>query len=204
MLIPQLISDTTAVTSFIANSFFSNNLHEVVPGKFYRSAEMKVSEMVKVAKANGIKTVVDLRLSNEEVDSEGRSEEQALKDAGISYRHIPFNSGRDNQLPRVKELLTAYSEIEQPILVHCSSGTHRAGLASAIWLLEQENKNIDAANEQFSPKYGFFQRERDLKALYEGRPTLDAIFWRYKDANAKTPVRFRDWLEMRLAELTGK
>ncbi len=200
LLLPQFVSDTTAVTSFLANAIFSHNLHEVVPGKFYRSAQMPRDELKEVIRTNKIKTVLDLTLSVDRPDDSGETEEQAANAAGAAYVNIPLNAGKDDQLPQIKVLLDAYSTAELPILVHCSSGTHRAGLASAIWLLDQEKSDMATASEQLTMKYGFFQFERDLRAFIRRHYTLDRILEHYEKDTEEYKVSFRKWLDIELSE----
>ncbi len=180
LLAPQMVGETTAVTSYLANTLFSNNLHEVVPHKFYRSAEMSRDELQQTVKRYGIKTVLDMRLDKDAPDSTGMTEAEAAKLAGSSYLHLPFSSARADQLPQLAKLLETYDAAALPILVHCSSGTHRSGVASALWLLEKEGKSLDDAMQQLTPRYGFFKFERDLKSYFQGAPTLDHIFAQYR------------------------
>lgn len=190
----QMGTESTYFTSYAANAIFRNNFHAVVPGRLYRSAQMPRDELIDTIRANGIKTVIDLRLTGDAPDETGFTEAAAARQAGASYRHIPFSSSRVDQRTSLLALMSAYRELPEPILVHCSSGTHRAGVASAIWLLEQAGKTPEEAAEQLTLKYGFFQPERDLKAYMQGRPTLDRAIRDYAAVRRETKLSFREWV----------
>ena len=198
LLMTQMVGETTAVTSYIANTIFANNLHEVIPGRFFRSAEMSRSRLQETIKAHNIKTVIDMRLDSDAPDSTGLSEAEAARLAGASYLHLPFSSARADQLDQLSNLLAAFDSAKLPILVHCSSGTHRSGVAAALWLLEKERKSYEEAMVQLSPRYGFFQFERDLKSFFQGSPTLDKILTRYKNETVGTNASLKSWIDAQI------
>ena len=198
-LVPQLLTDTTYYTSFISNFLFEHNLHEVVPGRFYRSAEMSRTDLEKTVRKLGIKTVIDLRLDKDSPDESGVSESQAAQKGGAAYHHIPLSSARADQKPALMDLLNLYQTEQAPMLVHCSSGTHRSGIASAIWLLDREHYTYEQAMEQLTARYGFFEIERKIKTLWQGKPTLDRVMTEYhSDATEGKSLSFRDWLQAEL------
>jgi uncharacterized protein (TIGR01244 family) len=200
-LAPQMLTDTTYFTSFAANFIFAHNLHSVVPGRFYRSAQMSREALEKTIRTYGIKTVIDLRLDQDEPDAAGQTEAQAAESAGAEYRHVPLSSSRADQKGKLLQLLDIYRDAPQPMLVHCSSGTHRSGIASALWLLDREGEDYEQAAEQFSARYGFFTIERKFKAFVQGKPTLDAVLRQYQEAQKQQPdLSIREWLEKTLAE----
>lgn len=198
-IVPQLVSDTTAVTSYVANLVFRYNFHEVVPGRLYRSAEMPRDVLTAVVRENRIRTVIDLRLQEDFVDESGRTEADAARDGGARYVHIPLSSARADQLPRIKRLLDTFDTAETPLLVHCSSGTHRSGFATVLWLLEKEHAPLDAAESQISARYGFFALERAMKAIFQDAPTLDAVLRQWQIDARHKHVPFRRWLDDRLS-----
>lgn len=190
----QMGTESTYFTSYTANAIFRNNFHAVVPGRLYRSAQMPRDELIDTIRKHGIKTVIDLRLNDDAPDETGFTEAAAARQAGAAYRHIPFSSSRMDQRRSLLALMATYREAKGPILVHCSSGTHRAGVASAIWLLEQAGKSPAEAAEQLTLKYGFFQLERDLKAYFQGRPTLDRAIRDYAEVRREQSISFWDWV----------
>lgn len=194
VVIPQLMTESTHVTSYLANLIFENNLHEVVPSRYYRSGQMTVDDLRTVIRTHGIKTVIDLRLGVEEPDRAGRLESDAAAAAGAAYYHLPLRSTRIPTREQIDELLALYDTVELPVLVHCSSGTHRTGVASALWMLTKEGGTLDESMHQLSVRYGFFRQERQLKSWFSGKPTIDNLIWRYADEAQRTGIDFRAWV----------
>lgn len=190
----QMGTESTYFTSYAANALFRYNFHPVVPGRFYRSSQMSREALARTIREHGIKSVIDLRLMADAPDETGLTEAEAARRAGAVYRHIPFSSARVDQRASLLALLAAYREMPPPLLVHCSSGTHRAGVAAAAWLIDQAGRTPREAAGQLTMKYGFFQPERDLKAYFQGRPTLDRVIRAYSLVRSERDVSFRDWV----------
>ena len=184
----QLVSDTTVVTSALAKNLFTSNLHEVAKARFFRSGEMSDEELSKVILDKGIKTVIDLRL--DETDQNATIEQN-----GATLFHIPISSSKEPKKESVKKIIEVFKEAKEPILVHCSSGTHRTGFVTALWLMFKGIGGIEVIDEQLSPKYGFFKPERTLKAMVQGEPTLDQLLWDLKEKNKNSGLDFNTWLE---------
>ncbi len=193
----QGFAETTYFTSFVANFLFKNNLHEIVKDRFYRSAEMSRSDLADTITRNHLKTVIDLRLNDDVKDSSGFTEQEITELNGAKYIHIPFSSRYSEQYESLSELVKSYKIAETPVLVHCSSGTHRAGVATAIWLLLNEKTSFEVAEEQISIKYGFIKLERKLKAFLQGKPTLEHILEDYKNNSESFTLTFDQWIEQK-------
>ena len=58
----QLFGEQTIFTSSVAHLMFSENLHEVAAGRYYRAGEMDNKALQQIMTDRGIKTVIDLRL----------------------------------------------------------------------------------------------------------------------------------------------
>lgn len=194
--LPQLVSEGTEFTSFVSSVVYNNNFHTVEEGRFYRSAQMSNAELENVIKEKGIKSVIDLRFGKGEPEADGKTEKDAVREAGAAYYHVPLLGSRVPAHRRIEKLLEVYSKAEEPILVHCTSGTHRSGVAATIWLIDKVGKNPEAAaKEQLSLQYGFVGFERDLKGGFQGYPTIDDIVWQYLDDVKSEPQTFVAWYE---------
>ena len=193
----QMVSDSTFFTSYIPSLVFGHNFHTVVDGRFYRSASMSGEELLKKVGENHIRTVIDLRPSARDDDKPASLERSLLESNGIKYFDVPLIGSRMPERSELLELLSTYDQAEEPILVHCSSGTHRSGVATAIWLLDKTTAPINVALEQLSPKFGYLWPERELKSWLTGTPTIDHLMWDYLAQNQSAPTSFRDWVENR-------
>lgn len=194
LLLPQMVSDTTAITSYIANLAFRNNFHEVVPGRFYRAGEMTHSDLRETIERVGIKTVIDLRLDIDDPVA-GQYEKDVVEKEGTAYYHVSLASSTIPKASKLIELLDVFDKSAVPVLVHCSSGTHRTGVASVIWLVENEGWSLDRAQEQLGLKFGFFQIERSIKSFLQGKDTLDDVIQHYGASIATRPESFRQWVK---------
>lgn len=199
LLLPQIVGDTTVVTSYLANLLFRNNLHEVSVGRFYRSGQMSHSDLQQTIKDLGIKTVIDLRWASDEPEADGMQEKDIVRGAGADYHHVRFKSSALPDAGRINRLQELYDSAEEPVLVHCSSGTHRTGMASAIWVNQRLGLGEEAMREQMSIKYGFFRWERQIKEFFQEEKTLDYVIWDY--FAERTPEdSFQSWWRRRLTE----
>ncbi len=195
--LPQLFGETTFFTSSYANWIFGGNFHPVVKDELYRSGQMSHEKLAKKIEEYGIKTVVDLRYGEDD-PVDGVTEKDVVEKEGGKYVHVPVLGSKLPDKATVLKLLDTYETAEKPILVHCSSGTHRSGVASALYLLDKEKISIEVAKEQMDPKYGFFRLERALVSFFKDRPTIDNLLWQYEEANKKTGIGVREWLEKNL------
>ena len=183
----QLSSGSTLFTSYLANVIFEHNFHAVIPGRLYRSGAMSDRELAETVRQNGISTVIDLRIS--EID-----QNDVVAAEGAHRIHVPLAGTRIPSPSEVQRLISAFDSASEPVLVHCSSGTHRSGVASAIWMLYKEHASLAEARRQLSSEYGFFSWERDLKSLWQGHPTIDHLIDLIAKADARG-IGFQAWLE---------
>jgi uncharacterized protein (TIGR01244 family) len=97
-------------------------------------------------KQAGFASVINLRLAaepNADVDASRAAAEKA----GLSYVHLPFDTANpDPEL--VPEFLAAVGEeANQPVYIHCASGTR----AAALWMIKRvlvDGWKIDEAREE--------------------------------------------------------
>ncbi len=158
---------------------------------------MNHRRLAKVIEQYKIKTVIDVRAGRDEPAEDGMNEEKAVISAGAAYHHFPLVGSQVPSSATVKELLKLYDKVETPILLHDSSGTHRAGVCSTIWLLTKENVHILEAEKQLSLRFGFFRWERDFKSYLQGADTIDNLIWQFKADTKDSAMSFREWIDAR-------
>ncbi|MCC7241284.1 MAG: hypothetical protein IT180_05120 [Acidobacteria bacterium] len=97
-------------------------------------------------KADGFKSVVNLRLSDERGANVEENEAKA-KELGLNYFHLPFSRASPDPAI-VDQFLTVLSdEANQPVFIHCASGS-RVG---ALWLVKrvlQDGWSIEEATTE--------------------------------------------------------
>ena len=191
----QSVGETTVFTSYVGNFFSNNNLHEVVKGRLYRSAEMNAADLKQTISKYSIRTVLDLRMEDDHKTPDGDRESTIAREMGVRYIHFPMSASKYPNPRRVEILLESMKDFQVPMLLHCTSGTHRSGFASYLWMLTREGSSLEGAESQVSAKYGFFRIERQLKKLVTGKKTLDDLLWEYKvEVGKGNEEEFSGWL----------
>ncbi len=163
-----------AVLPIIAGCIVINgNFHALAGGEVYRSGQLNPTMLEWRVKQHTIRTVVSLRKPNP--DEEWYQSEMALcKKLGVEHFDLSWSK---NHLPKpasLAELIRIYDEGPKPMLVHCQGGTHRSGVASAVFVL-LDGGTVEDAREQFGM---FFN---------------DAPIGRLIDLYEETGGPFRDW-----------
>jgi len=132
----------------------TGNFHEIVPGLFYRSAQLDAGALANAIQIYGIRTVINLRGRNS--DQWYADERRVSAQAGV--RHIDFglSSGGDLTDNQLDQLVTILKEAPQPVLVHCFAGADRSGLVSAAYQLVVGKLPPKEAASQLSFWYGHF------------------------------------------------
>lgn len=131
----------------------TGNFHEVIPGRFYRSAQLSPEALGNYIHQYGIRTVINLRGENEDSDWY-RNEAQAVQAHGVSLVNFRMSAKRQLTVEQSRELVDIMRAAEGPILVHCQGGADRTGLASVMYLQQIAGVDEETAELQLSPLYG--------------------------------------------------
>ncbi|QKW96464.1 protein tyrosine phosphatase [Agrobacterium sp. CGMCC 11546] len=129
------------------------NFHEVVAGQFYRSNQPSSEELVRYTEDHGIKTVINLRGSNE-AESWYRDEVETSKKLGLNHIDFGMSASRELDMNQVNQLVAIMRDAPKPILIHCKSGADRTGLATALYLSRVARLGEEEAESQLSIRYG--------------------------------------------------
>jgi len=139
---------------WVHHTFLGTNFHAVVPGKIYRSAQLKAETLAEIVRRYGLRSVVNLRGGCPEFDWY-QQERQTLQSLNVRQYDIRFSYRAPPPVPELRNLVQVLSDCEKPVLLHCRRGADRTGLASAIALI-CENESLEVARKQLSPFYGWF------------------------------------------------
>lgn len=133
----------------------SGNFHEVLPGQFYRAAQLSPQYLDAQIKRFGIKTVLNLR---GRLDGEKWYRDELKVTEARSVRQIDFGMSPRQRLSRESavELVKLMRDAAKPILVHCRSGADRTGLATVIYLNQIAGMDEEQAEAQLSMRFGHF------------------------------------------------
>lgn len=151
---------TSAVLLLSIGTYFfvlmaNGNFHAVVPGEVYRSAQPSATELARYHANFGIRSVINLRGSNPE-QSWYRDELAVTKKLGIAMIDVPMSAKRLLPPDKTRELIHQLEVAPKPVLIHCSGGADRTGLASALYLAAIAKAPEAIAEGQLSVLYGHF------------------------------------------------
>ncbi|GMV99069.1 MAG: hypothetical protein AMXMBFR84_02080 [Candidatus Hydrogenedentota bacterium] len=165
-----------------------HNLRAVEKDKFYRAGQMPDSRIGMYLRRHNVSTVVNLR--GEHPDEEWWVEEKAVCDAlGVEYKSFQWTMRRIPDPESLAAFVDICKNSEGAVLAHCHAGVHRAGTASAIYVLLNGGTPAEA-REQFLL---FFMDAPigEVVDLYEGSP-LPFDEWVVKEY----PAKYAEWMEV--------
>lgn len=152
-----------------------DNFHTVEKGALYRSGQLKPTHLKKYVKKLGIKTIINLRGTNQE-KIWWQQEKNLTKELGVKFYNIPFNAGHFSSKENIYKLLYLYEHAPKPILIHCRDGADRSGEAAALWILEEQGKSKKEALKHLSLKYRYVKFYRPTKycliKMWQGKKWL--------------------------------
>ncbi|WP_051247619.1 fused DSP-PTPase phosphatase/NAD kinase-like protein [Inquilinus limosus] len=162
---------------------FVNTRVEIAPG-VWRSGQPLPYQIRGMAR-DGIRTIVNLRGPRD--CGSYRREAEACRRHGITLIDIATKSRDAPKLSVLRQIRQALETAEHPILFHCKSGSDRAGLMAALYLITRGNRPAAEALKQLHWRYLHFKKS----------PTgvLDRFIEAYAEANAREPIGFWDWVE---------
>ncbi|MDR3326136.1 MAG: tyrosine-protein phosphatase [Rhodospirillaceae bacterium] len=111
------------------------NIHHVAEG-VWRSANPTPKHLRWWVKQHGIRTVLNLRGQN---NMSYILEYEECTRLGITLVNFPIHSRGLVSKDTIKTIKTIFETIEYPILLHCKSGSDRAGFISTLYLFLHSN-----------------------------------------------------------------
>jgi len=135
----------------------------------------------------GLRSIINLR--GEHLFSYYLFEREACADYDIKLINYTIYARELATREEYLGLLDLFKTVERPFLMHCKSGADRAGLASALFMLDQMNAPVEEAMKQLSFKY--------IHLKNVGTGILDHMLEHYAADIAQNPMPIREWLETR-------
>ncbi|HEX5273370.1 MAG TPA: tyrosine-protein phosphatase [Gemmataceae bacterium] len=178
-----------AVAGEAGRVLFTDNLHVIEPGQFYRCSQPSPGHLERLIKAHGIRTVVNLRGFCYPFDwYVNESRKTAALD--VCQEDLCFSAGRLPSEPELRRLVEVIDHSERPLLFHCQRGADRTGLASAVALLLEPGRPYAEARRQLGLRYGHVALRRPAN--------LDLFFdlyeqWLARNGRTHAPDTFRHW-----------
>ncbi|WP_405404954.1 tyrosine-protein phosphatase [Paracoccus sp. Ld10] len=129
----------------------TGNLHAVVAGQVYRSAQPSGQRLSTWTTAYGFRSVLNLR-----GQSDATWYRQERREARrLNLHHVDFAMSDDQQMTpaRAADLISLLHALPKPLLIHCKAGADRTGLAAALYLASLGHPEAEA-EAQISFQYG--------------------------------------------------
>ena len=166
-----LFASSAAFTGGCA--YLNHNLRAVEPGVFYRSGQMPANALERTLHRHDIDTVVNLRGPSGE--RWYALEREVCTAAGAAHVDFDWSSQRLPEPESLAEYVALLEAQDGPMLVHCQGGTHRSGIAAAVYVL-LHGGTVDDARKQLDIFFGNAPIGQ-LLDLYEGseRPFAEWI-----------------------------
>ncbi|ANB35020.1 protein tyrosine/serine phosphatase [Rhodovulum sulfidophilum] len=162
------------------------NLVEIAPG-VWRSNQPSPARLRRY-RDMGIRTVISLRGGNRP-HSHWLLEEEACAALGLRLEAVPVRARHLVPRETLLALLDIFDTAERPMVMHCKSGSDRAGFAAALYLIHAEGTPVAQARKMLSWR---FLHSRRSKA-----GVLDLVLDRYETDTADSPMTLRDWISTR-------
>ena len=134
---------------------------------------------------NGIRTIVNLR--GVHTSSAYRIEREACRAHGVEMVDFEVRSRAAPTREEVHRIRELFDTIEYPAVMHCKSGSDRAGLMSALYLHFKHDVPISQAKQQLSLRYGHIR--------HANPGVLGYFFERYLSDTEKDPIPFLKWVD---------
>ena len=143
----------TAIAVWLGALQATGNFHAVIPGEYYRSAQVDGADLRNWSQRHGIRSVVNLRGAH---PGEAWYDEEVATARDLGLAHYDFRMSASGRIDaaRADALLAMLREAPKPVLVHCMSGADRTGLATSLYLTAVAGWGEEKVEWQLSLLYG--------------------------------------------------
>lgn len=142
-----------AVVAWLGGLQATGNFHAVIPGEYYRSAQVDGDDLREWSQRHGIRSVVNLRGAHPGA-AWYDEETAAARDLGLAHYDFRMSAAGHVDAAKADQLLALLRDAPKPVLVHCQGGSDRTGLATSLYLTAIAGWGEEAAEWQLSLLYG--------------------------------------------------
>ena len=156
---------------------YEGNFHTVQERVLYRSAQLGRDGLESYTRQYGIKSVLNLRGAHAG-EAWYDQEMEAVRELGVAHYDYPISAKRFVTGQQIAEILDIVRQAPKPLLIHCKSGSDRAGLVSALYRFAATGASAAEADRELSLVYGHFPY------LTSWSRAMDDSFWAYVAAKS--------------------
>lgn len=117
--------------AYLGYNYFSDNVHTVIPGQIYRSAQFDHAALTKYTKKLQLKTIINLR-GRWPSNPWYQVESAFAHKHHLNYYSVQFSSYEVPSKSQLQELVALLQTAPKPLIFHCEGGADRTGMAAAI------------------------------------------------------------------------
>jgi protein tyrosine/serine phosphatase len=143
-------------------------------------------------KRKGIVSIVNLRGGEESFHA---LEEDACRRLGLRYVNFVITSREVPSRERVLGAKRLFETLEYPALMHCKSGSDRAGIMSVFYMHFRKGRTIREAMDQLHLRY--------LHVRQGKTGVLDYVFERYLAEGEPAGMSFLEWVKSPMYDPAG-
>ena len=150
------------------------NLHAVEAGLVYRSGQLSPARLASLVRDAGLRSVINLR--GEQVGVAWYDQELRItQDLGVTLINYPISARSVLSGEQMQKLSALIRDAEKPVLIHCSGGADRTGLACAVYCVDAGQPR-NRTWGQLSAYFGHFPH-----LLWQDAAAMDISLERYLD-----------------------
>lgn len=143
---------------FLGYNYFSGNVHTVIPGKVYRSAQFDHKQLTHYTDKFHLKTMINLR-GSWPTNHWYQVESRFAKIHHLHYFPMKFSSYTLPTKKQLRELVHVLQIAPKPLIFHCEGGADRTGMAAAISvILFDKDPSMTFIKRQASWRYNAISR----------------------------------------------
>jgi protein tyrosine/serine phosphatase len=161
------------------------NFYKIAPG-VWRSNQPSPRRLLRYKKM-GIVSVINLR--GQAKQSPFLFEQEACKELGLDLHNITLSARKLVPRENILQLIKLMRKAERPMVLHCKSGSDRAGFAAALYLAVIEGVSVSKARRQLHWRF--------LHLASSDTGILDHVFDVYERDAARQPVDLETWIATR-------
>lgn len=129
-----------------------DNYHPVIAGELYRSGRMTLRQLAAHTASDRLAAVINLC---PETDAPWHVREAAwCRRHGLVHVDVPLAGDAAPSLADMQTLAAAMERIPKPVVIHCTHGADRTGLAVALYLLTVRHRTPAESARALSLRFG--------------------------------------------------
>jgi hypothetical protein len=187
VMLGAMVMIVGSIVGYFRVLLWRDNLHEVEPGRLYRSAKMAPRDLDRMIARTGVRTV--LTFGGGDHHSWFQAQLDVCRNHGVLPVAVQLRADRLPSREAVRELIEIHDHGARPLLVQGYRGIDQSAFAMAVMLL-LDGESTATALGQFAPAYGQFGGPGQSML---GLPLVEYENWLRAHGWPHSSERFRTW-----------